>query len=39
MAFTTLAIFLLVMAFNQLADYLRDRLDPALRSETAPCHS
>jgi peptide/nickel transport system permease protein len=39
MAFTTLAIFLLVMAFNQLADYLHDRLDPALRSETAPCHS
>lgn len=39
MAFTTLAIFLLVMAFNQLADYLRDRLDPALRSETAACHS
>lgn len=39
MAFTTLAIFLLVMVFNQLADYLRDRLDPALRSETAPCHS
>ena len=33
MTFATLAIFLLVLAFNQLADYLRDRLDPALRSE------
>ena len=33
MTFTTLAIFLLVLAFNHLADYLRDRLDPALRSE------
>jgi peptide/nickel transport system permease protein len=33
MAFTTLAIFALVLAFNQLADYLRDRFDPALRSE------
>jgi len=33
MAFTTLAIFLLVLVFNHLADYLRDRLDPALRSE------
>ncbi|MBO7482533.1 MAG: ABC transporter permease [Kiritimatiellae bacterium] len=33
MTFTTLAIFTLVLAFNQLADYLRDRLDPALRSE------
>ncbi|MBR4522717.1 MAG: ABC transporter permease [Kiritimatiellae bacterium] len=32
MAFTTLCIFLLVLAFNHLADYLRDRLDPALRS-------
>ncbi len=33
MTFTTLAIFFLVLAFNHLADYLRDRLDPALRSE------
>ena len=33
MAFTTMAIFLLVLAFNHIADYLRDRLDPALRSE------
>lgn len=33
MTFTTLAIFLLVLSFNHLADYLRDRLDPALRSE------
>lgn len=33
MTFTTLAIFALVLAFNHLADYLRDRLDPALRSE------
>ena len=35
MTFTTLAIFLLVLTFNHLADYLRDRLDPALRSERA----
>lgn len=33
MTFTTMAIFMLVLAFNHLADYLRDRLDPALRSE------
>lgn len=33
MTFTTAAIFLLVLSFNHLADYLRDRLDPALRSE------
>ena len=33
MTFTTLAIFMLVLVFNHLADYLRDRLDPALRSE------
>lgn len=33
MAFVTLAIFLLVLSFNHLADYLRDRLDPALRSQ------
>ena len=33
MTFTTLAIFVLVLAFNHIADYLRDRLDPALRSE------
>ena len=33
MAFTTAAIFLLVLVFNHLADVLRDRLDPALRSE------
>ena len=32
MTFTTLAIFALVLSFNHLADYLRDRLDPALRS-------
>ena len=32
MAFTTLAIFVLVLVFNPLADYLRDRLDPALHS-------
>ena len=33
MTFTTLAIFMLVLVFNHLADSLRDRLDPALRSE------
>lgn len=33
MTFTTLAIFVLVLVFNHLADDLRDRLDPALRSE------
>jgi peptide/nickel transport system permease protein len=33
MAFTTAAIFVLVLVFNHLADWLRDRLDPALRSE------
>ena len=33
MVFTTAAIFILVLVFNHLADYLRDRLDPALRSE------
>lgn len=33
MTFTTLAIFLLVLTFNHLADWLRDRLDPALRTE------
>ena len=32
MTFTTLAILLLVLAFNHLADFLRDRLDPALRA-------
>ncbi len=32
MAFTTLAIFVLVLVFNHLADTLRDRFDPALRS-------
>lgn len=32
MTFTTIAIFVLVLVFNHLADYLRDRLDPALRS-------
>ena len=31
MTFTTLAIFVLVLVFNHLADVLRDRLDPALR--------
>ena len=35
MTFTTLAIFALVLVFNHLADSLRDRLDPALRSERA----
>lgn len=33
MTFTTIAIFALVLVFNHLADYLRDRFDPALRSE------
>ena len=33
MVFTTAAIFVLVLVFNCLADDLRDRLDPALRSE------
>jgi len=33
MTFTTLAIFMLVLSFNHLADWLRDRLDPALRTE------
>ena len=33
MTFTTLAIFVLVLVFNHLADDLRDRLDPALRTE------
>ena len=33
MAFTTAAIFVLVLVFNRLADELRDRLDPALRGE------
>ena len=33
MTFTTAAIFVLVLVFNRLADDLRDRLDPALRSE------
>lgn len=32
MTFTTLAIFALVLAFNHLADWLRDRLDPSLRT-------
>ncbi len=32
MTFTTLAIFALVLSFNQIADWLRDRLDPALRT-------
>jgi ABC-type dipeptide/oligopeptide/nickel transport system permease subunit len=31
MAFVTLAIFLLVLVFNHLADALRDLLDPAVR--------
>lgn len=31
MTFVTLAIFVLVLVFNHLADHLRDRLDPALR--------
>lgn len=34
MTFVTLAIFVLVLAFNHLADALRDLLDPALRTET-----
>jgi len=33
MTFVTLAIFFLVLAFNHLADALRDLLDPALRNE------
>jgi len=33
MTFTTLAIFILVLVFNHLADALRDLLDPALRNE------
>ena len=33
MTFVTIAIFVLVLAFNHLADALRDMLDPALRSE------
>ena len=33
MTFTTLAIFVLFLVFNQLADELRDRLDPALRAD------
>ena len=33
MTFTTLAIFLLVLSFNHIADWLRDCLDPALRTE------
>lgn len=33
MTFVTLAIFLLVLAFNHLADALRDELDPALRAK------
>ena len=32
MTFTTLAIFLLVLVFNHLADTLRDPFDPALRT-------
>ena len=32
LTFTTAAIFLLVLVFNHLADYFRDRFDPALRS-------
>ncbi len=32
MAFTTLAIFLIVLAFNLLGDALRDALDPRLRT-------
>jgi peptide/nickel transport system permease protein len=33
MTFVTVAIFALVLAFNHLADALRDLLDPALRAE------
>ena len=33
MTFVTLAIFVLVLVFNHLADVLRDLLDPALRNE------
>jgi ABC-type dipeptide/oligopeptide/nickel transport system permease subunit len=33
MTFVTASIFFLVLAFNQLADALRDMLDPALRNE------
>ena len=34
MTFVTMAIFVLVLVFNHLADELRDLLDPALRNET-----
>ena len=33
MTFVSIAIFILVFSFNTLADWLRDRLDPALRAE------
>ena len=33
MTFVSIAIFILVFSFNTIADHLRDRLDPALRSE------
>jgi len=35
LGFTTLAIFLVVLAFNLFGDALRDALDPRLRSEPA----
>ncbi len=34
LTFVSLAIFVLVLVFNRLADELRDLLDPALRNET-----
>jgi len=33
MTFTTLSIFVLVLSFNHITDWLRDRLDPSLRRE------
>ena len=33
MTFVTLALFLLVLAFNLLGDALRDVLDPRVRSQ------
>lgn len=36
MTFVTLAVFLIVLAFNLLGDALRDALDPRLRTEGPP---
>jgi len=35
MGFTTLAVFLVVLAFNLLGDALRDAMDPRLRNQSA----